>query len=84
MLELYEVVKALLVVACPSVFLFYDGGRHAKLLTLIKEDPFYVFLLVVVRLHRIFGRSKGRSYCICQKLREFLSESCVEYFLAFF
>ena len=40
-------VKAPLVVACPSVFLFsYDRGRHAGLLALRKNDPFLVFLVL--------------------------------------
>ena len=44
MLELYEVVKTQLVVACPNVFLiFYDRGRHAGLLTLIKNASFKCF-----------------------------------------
>ena len=46
-LEWHEVVKASLVVACPSVFLFfYDRGRHAELLALRKNDLFLVFLVL--------------------------------------
>ena len=40
-------VKAPIVVACQSAFFsFYDRGRHARLLTIRKNGPFLVFLVL--------------------------------------
>ena len=66
-LELHEVVKASLVVACPSVFFsFYDRGRHAGLLTLknntdhtvFNKNQESMFHSFVSNAFSFFGRSK--------------------------
>lgn len=51
MLEIQEIVRKLLVVACKTVFVFFsDWGRHRGVLKLKKNSHFYVALAVVVQL----------------------------------
>ena len=82
-LELHEVVKAPLVIACPRVFLFfYDRGRHAGLLTL-KNDPFLVFLVFSgLFVSSGFWAGPGADHTVFDKNQETTFHS-VQYFQFF-
>ena len=57
-------IRVSLVAACPMVFiLLCDLGQHREVFKLMKIGQFEIFSAVVVRILKIFSRSRRKSYC---------------------
>ena len=57
-------IRVSLAVACPMVFiLLCDLGQHREVFKLMKIGQFEIFSAVVVRILKIFSRSRRKSYC---------------------
>ena len=56
-LELYEAIRVLHIVACPLVFiLFYERSCQGGVFKIMKNDHFLVFLSVWVLFPEVLGR----------------------------